>query len=417
MPDGVEYRFARPAEIGAVGRMVAHSFPGPSRPPEWWEEQLGSPAYGGGADTLFLAVLAGRPVAACQIHPLQQWVAGVRLATAGIGTVAASPVHRKQRLGALMMAEALRAARERGDVASALYPFRTSFYQKLGYGAAGEAVQYQISPGMLRDSPERVRVELLEDDAGRAEALALYNRWAPTQNGQLERGERVWRQLCAVHDRALVGYRGQDGELHGYALATYRTDLPNRERLLEIDELVWTDDAARRALYGWVSSMDDQWPQLLIRGLPSHRLGDWIREPRLPRGTAPLWGLWAPAATLMAGTMFRILELQGAWTRRRPAAGASLTVGLEVRDAQIPENAGAWRLVFEDGQTGIERGDAPSADLTLRLDITTLSRLFVAALPASAALEAGLLECDAPAKLPALDAALALPQPWTFDRF
>src|SRR5690606_17754127 len=159
-----------------------------------------------------------------------------------------------------LVTAALRLGRERGDAGSALYPFRTAFYGSLGYGTAGVAHQYQIAPAMLADSAERARVELLEDSAARAGALACYSGWARTQTGQLERSEATWAASLNVPGRALFGYRCEPGdeavpgggaaaaagELEGYALVTYRSDLPPQSRFLEIEELVWRTSSARR---------------------------------------------------------------------------------------------------------------------------------------------------------------------------
>jgi predicted acetyltransferase len=413
--DSLHYRFAVADDVAEVSRLVAHSFPGAARPLTWWQDQLREPIYGGGPETLFLGADTGRTVAALQLHPLRQWVAGEALSVAGVGTVAIAPTHRRLRLGAELVAAALHAARQRGAAASALYPFRTSFYQKLGYGVAGAVLQYQIPPAALPDSPERRLVELLEGESARREALDLYSRWARGQTGQLERGERVWKHVCTAPDRALLGYRARGGALEGYCLVIYRMDLPRPQRYLEVEELVWTTADARRGLYGWLASLGDQWEQLLIRALPSHHFSDWITEPRLPHGAAPAWGLWAPGATLLHGPMFRLIDVHAAWSRRRVPPAAPLTVGLEVSDGQLEENRGAWRLVLENGCVEVER--QAHAEITLRLDVSTLSRLFIGALPPSAGLEAGLLDCDRPDLLPALDAALALPEPWTFDRF
>lgn len=413
MPESLHFRFAREDEIPAVGRVASHSFPGPSRTPAWWDEQLREPRYGGSMP--FVGEADGRLIATCLLHPMRQYVGGVALPCAGVGTVAISPAHRRQRHAAELMVAAMRAARERGDVVSSLYPFRSSFYRRLGYGDAGAALQWQVPPAALADAPERHGVEMLESAAGRADAAALYERWASAQTGQMQRNEQVWTHLFAPQDRVLFGYRRSDGQLEGYALVTYRPDLPRETRFLDVDELVWTTPASRRGLYAWLSSLGDQWEQLLIRALPSHRFNDWLREPRLPPGAAPGWGLWSPAATLLMGPMFRLLDVDGAWAQRRVDPATPLTATVEVTDAALPENGGARRLAFENGRTALERGG--DADLTLRLDAATLARLFIGALGAAAGVAAGLIECDRPERLPALDAVLALPEPWTFDRF
>lgn len=415
LTEPVQYAFADAAEIPEVARLVGHSFPGPTRTAAWVEAQLRDPRYGGGADTLFVGRENGRPVAALQLHLLNQWIAGERLPIAGVATVSIAPTHRQKGLAGDLVTQALRAARERGDLASALYPFRVSFYQKLGYGLAGVAQQYQVAPKFLPDSPERRNVVLLDTDTGRAEALAFYNRWAQQQTGQLERQERLWRELVTMHDRALVGYRTDDGTLEGYALVTYRADLPFKERYLEVEEVVWSSAPARRGLYAWLSSLGDQWPQLALRALPSHRLDSWIREPRLPPGAAPVWGLWAPTATLMTGPMFRLIDLRKTWARRAVQLETPLRVAFDVIDEAIAENNGTLRLTFADGRVQLDSNTTP--DVTLRLTVSTLSRLYIAALTPAEAYDADLLECDRPEKLEQLGAALRLPEPWTFDRF
>ena len=124
---------------------------------------------------------------------------------------------------------------------------------------------------MLPDSEERRRVELLETEAERGEALELYQRWIRKQTGQLERTPGMWTRMFDVQDHVVAGYRTANGELQGYVFALYRNDLPVRERYLEIDEIVWVTEAARRALFAWIASLADQWQQVVLRALPSHR--------------------------------------------------------------------------------------------------------------------------------------------------
>jgi predicted acetyltransferase len=412
----VTFRFARSDEVPAIARLVSHSFPGGGRTPEWWADQLHRPAYGGGPELAWVGEEGGRLVAACQLHRLREWVAGEALPTMGLGTVAIAPTHRKRGLAGELVGTGMRAALERGDLVSALYPFRISFYQRLGYGLAGRALQYLVPPDSLPDDEGRDRVELAESPEAREAVRTLYARWAAGQTGQIERSERSWQRILAAAERGLVAVRGTPDGADGYALVAYRTDLPPQERYLEVEELVWSTPSARRALYGWLATLGDQWQRILLRGLPSHRLGDWLREPRLPWGSAPSWGLWFPSATLVLGPMFRLLDLRRAWELRAVRPDAALTVALLVQDEVLPGNAGEWRLRLDAGRAVVEKGSGP-ADLSLRLGVDTLSRLFIGALPPSAAVEAGLATTDGADRLPELDRALRLPEPWTFDRF
>jgi predicted acetyltransferase len=94
-------------------------------------------------------------------------------------------------------------------------------------------------------------------------------------------------------------------------------------------------------------------------------------------------------------------------------------VALDVQDTVFPENQGGWQLRLEEGHAKLERtGNDSAAEIAIRLDIEALARLYIGALTPSAALRSGRLIVERGVdRLPELDRALALPQPWTFDRF
>jgi predicted acetyltransferase len=251
---------------------------------------------------------------------------------------------------------------------------------------------------------------------------ALYEAWARTQSGQVERTEAMWREgFWEVDDTVVVLYRTPEGSAEGYARARYRTDLPPAERFLEIEERVWTSRAAQRAIYAWIASLGDQWRSVLYRAHPAEGFENYLGETRLPLGSAPQWGLWFGAATLLRGPMFRLLDVAAAWSARPLVdTGTPLALRIEVSDRELPENDGPWRLRLEGGRAEVEpwRGGASgAADATLALPVSTLSRLFIGDLAPSVAVESGHATIDRDAVLPALDAALRLPRPWTFERF
>lgn len=408
------FRRAREEEVAAVGALVAHSFVAQTAAAH--EAELRGGPWGG-AETLWVAEEGGRLVGACQLLPLRQWIGGVSLPVMGLATVTVAPTHRRRGLAARLVASGLREALSAGHLATSLYPFRATFYQKLGYGLAGEAHQYRVTPQQFPDAPERLRVRLAEGDADRAAVRDLYARWARTQSGQLERTDAAWRRVLEGDARAVLLYESEAGEPEGYVVVRYRPDLPSTERFLDVAERVWLSGAARRGLYAWLGSLGDQWRQVVYRAHVAERFADRIDEPRLPPGADTGWGLWFPSATLLRGPMFRLLDLPGAF-RARPAFGTeTLRLRLRLRDEQIAENDGEWELALEGGRAELRRDGAGTADASVELSVETLSRVYVGALTPREAVEQGSARLDRPEILPALDAAFHLPRPWTFDPF
>jgi predicted acetyltransferase len=413
------FRPARPDEIGEVARLQAHSFPSPSRGHEWWEDFLLNGPHGG-LEALWVAEENGRLSGACQLLWLRQWIAGVAMPVTGVGGVAIAPTHRKRGLATRMLIAGFEHARERGDVCSALFPFRAAFYESLGYGLAGEAHQYQVPPNLLPDDKaERMRVRLVDGEADEAAMRAVYREAAQRlQTGQLDRTERNWTKAWKRDDLAAVLYWGEGGEAEGYAIVRYRADLPVDRRFIEVEERAWLTLNAQHGIYGWLSTLGDQWREVVYRAHPEEHLGDRLNEPRLPLLSAPSWGLWFPSATLLRGPMFRILDVKEALELRPLVRTQELTVALEVDDPQIPENRGPWRVHIDGGRMEVEPYTGSGhVDATIRVPIDTLSRIFIGAVAPWQATAGGLASIDRPAVVQTLDRAFVVPKPWTFDRF
>jgi predicted acetyltransferase len=389
------FRLARPEEIPELARLVTHSFPVQGRTAEWWENALRDDPRGA-LEALWVGESGGRLAAACQILRFRQWIGGTPFPSMGLAMVSISPVHRRRGMAGRMVREAFRHSLERGDLASALYPFRVAFYERLGYGLAGEVLQYQLPPESLPDDPgERGRVVQVLDDGDRAALRSVYDRWIRAQTGQMERAERSWSAVWESPLLAPVVYRGPEGEPEGYAVVRYRPDLPAATRYAEVEERAWLTERARRGIYAWLSSLGDQHRQLVYRAHPEEDFGERVQEPRLPPGGAPNWGIWFPTASLLVGPMFRLLDVPGALALRTAPEDAALAVTLDVLDEDLPENGGRWRLRVEGGRMHAER--APGGAATgpvLALPVRTLSRIFVGAVAPSRAVAAGQAAVD-----------------------
>lgn len=410
------FRPALPEELPEIARLMTHSFPSPTRTHAWWENWLANGSHGG-LEALWVGEEDGRLVAACQLLWLRQWIGGVKIRVMGLGSVAIIPTHRRRGLASRLLIAGFEHARERGDVASALYPFRASFYEGLGYGLAGEAHQYQFPPQLLPDDRAARRQVRMVRTKGDFEAMrAVYDAGVALQTGHLDRTERAWGKVWGDDDRAAVVYHGETGP-EGYAIVRYRADLPLTERYLEVEERIWLTLNAQRGLYAWMSTLGDQWREIVYRAHPEEGFGDRLSEPRLPLLSNPGWGLWFPSATLLRGPMFRLLDVPEAMRIRTLSSDVQLRLVLVVDDEQVPDNRGPWLLTFADGRIAVEAHDEAPADARLEVSMDTLSRIYIGAIAPWQAIAGGWATIDNPEVVPLLDRALDLPRPWMFDRF
>jgi predicted acetyltransferase len=409
-------RLGRLEDVGPAARLITHSFVG--RTVAEMEDHLLRGPWSG-VESLWVAEDAGRLAAACQLHPLRQWIGGVAMPVMGVGTVAVGPTYRRRGLAGRMLAAGLHHAYERGDIATALYPFRAAYYAQLGYALVGEARQYRLAPQALPDAPaDRARVRLVETDDDERAMKVVYAAAVRRQGGQLERTERSWQRVWSGEpDGAAVVHYTETGDPDAYAVVGYRTDARTGARYLDVEEQVWLSDEGQRAIYGWLASLGDQWQEILYRAHPDELFDQRIAEPRLPAGSAPGWRLWFPAATLLRGPMFRLLDVPGALHRRTLARAEPVTLRIEVQDALLPQNRGPWRVQMADGGCAVDANGDGAADATLATDIGTLSRIYIGDLAVSDAVRLGFATIDVPQVARRADAAFHLPRPWMFDRF
>ena len=414
----VHFRAAREDELPALVELEMHSFPNPARDRHWWEDFLANGPHGG-VESLWVGEEEGRAVAVCQLYYKRQWIGGNPIPVAGLGAVAIAPTRRRRGLAGKMICAGFRHALERGDVASALYPFRVAFYAGLGYGLAGTAHQYHVPPDQFPDDRQaRDHLRLVSTPEDEAEMREVYAQGAWLETGQFERDERSWKSAWpGTPDHAGILYVGDSGRAEGYVIVRYRADLALNERYLEVEERMWLTPEARRGIYAFLSSVADQWREVLYRAHPDELFVEQLSEPRLPVLAEPGWRLWFPSAVVLRGPMFRVLSVPAALEMRSAIHGPGLTVEIEIQDEQIPENRGPWRLRVEEGRMHVEKAGTGAVDAKMSMNVETFSRIYVGAIAPGQAVGAERAVIDREEALPALNTAFRLPRPWTFDRF
>lgn len=328
-------------DIPAMAALWAEAFP--EKPAERRDRELREGLTFGDLSDCWVVECDGRLAGALRTYRLTTHLWGRELPTMGLAGVAVAPDFRRRGIGRRMCVEALRIAEYRGDVLSALYPFRTSFYRELGYVLAGELHRYRFRPVELAMYPGWDRV-VRAPDTGVAEAREIYARVAAHANGLIRRTERMW-SFCGRQDTHLYLHRDPRGRATGYIVVRGRGGTPERSRL-RVLELVAEDREAYLGLLGWLSVQRDQWGRITYDALPGENFHRRLAHPRTESSSMSR-GLWFHSAAILRGPMFRIIDLEavlGEGATGDPPCGAADGWGdpMQVRDSQLPGNQGRW---------------------------------------------------------------------------
>jgi predicted acetyltransferase len=391
----IELRPGRPDDIRAVAELWLHAFPAP-RSLEDRISILETGGRHGGIETVHVATDQGRLLGAMKTIPFTQYVNGDALPMMGLAAVGVAPWARRRGIGAALCGEALRVGVERGDIVSALYPFRPAFYERLGWGLAGELHAYRFRPESLPDMPDPgVRPA---DPADHRAIASCYSLAMQKSSGLIEREQVEWERLLSAP--ATHAFVCGSPVVTGYMIVRYGlSDRSPDRRTLWIREMVTDEGLARDRLFGWISRQRDLWRRVRYDASPDECFGLRLTDPR-PPAYRPARSLWAETARVLRGPMFRILDVERAFSKRTHWGPApALSLELTVLDPELPSNGGPWHLHFDGGEMrfGAAVPGSTSPKVSLRIEASALSQLYVGEISVSAAVMLGRAKLNGPA--------------------
>lgn len=278
--------------------------------------------------------------------PMGQWFQGRRVATLGVAGVAIAPEARGQGVALALLSATLRAARQRGNTLSTLYPSTYRLYRKAGYELAGCLCRFSLQLKQLQRSRRDLPVQCLT--ASEQPAIeALYREVARGRSGYLDRGPYVWNRVRTPsrEPARCFGVTGPEG-LSGYVYA--RAAVLRRMPIeLTLSDFVTRSPGAFRGLLSFLADHASTADRITWYGGPAD-----ARLLGLPeRGLV---------ATIDEYWMLRIVHVERALLERGyPELDAA--IDLHVTDDLLRENTGTYALRVEAGQPHLGTSGAPDA--------------------------------------------------------
>jgi predicted acetyltransferase len=237
-------------------------------------------------DFLLATTPSGEDVGTATALSLHMWVRGARVPCQGVAYVGTIKTARRggskdePGVATQVMRATLDRARERGEVVSALMPFRASYYEHFGYGNAERRTDWTVPMAILpkvdfggyrfadlaKDAPRMLAAREREFGSGHCEvetdALTL-KFWTDT-----------WTDGIGVVDE------GADGAIHAFAYLVEHRDGP--QAVVEVNDWCADSPEAFQRMLGFLGSLKDQYSfaKLVVPGdLPLNRM---LRESQIP---------------------------------------------------------------------------------------------------------------------------------------
>ena len=232
-----------------------------------------------------LAVRDGAAVGTATALSMRMWVRGGVVPCQGVAWVGTVKTHRRRVSGedgvaTQVMRETLRMARERGQVVSALMPFRASFYEHFGYGLVERRNEWTLPLGVLpHGSFEGIRFFEAGD---LAELVSFHQRAIERGQCDIERSHEAW---VATMPRAEGGFFyvdrvGSKGPVRGYLWLEHEK-VGTKDFLRVVQNNFEDLDALKRQLH-FLASLRDQYSTVVGAFPPDLQLNWLLRETQVP---------------------------------------------------------------------------------------------------------------------------------------
>jgi predicted acetyltransferase len=276
----------------------------------------------------------GEPVACVSSTPLVQQVRGALFGAGGVTGVATHPAARRKGYSRRLMDRLLAAVREEGRPLSCLYPFRESFYERLGYVTFPQIRRARFAPPTL--------APLLEMDLGGEVELLLIG---DGYDAYLDHMGRVRQRIhgLALFEHADLGWAQRNrswlalarvnGETVGLMLYDLRGEKETEYNLRAL-RFYYHTSQGRYLLLQWIARHIDQ----------ANRAELWLPPFELPETW--LADLNATIETAYFTPMGRVVDLAQLGGMCTGPGG----LAVRVHDPLCPWNEGTWRLETVDGR-------------------------------------------------------------------
>lgn len=293
-----------------------------------------------------------QPQATVTSHAMTQNIRGRVMTMGGVAAVASMPSGRRRGAVRQLMEECFRLQHESDMAVSALYPFRDSFYERMGYVGFPK-------PRFLTLKPESLAPLLRLDKPGTCDQVSMkagFDEWrefleryqARTHGFALK---HVSNALSLKHSNDWwIAFARHNGHIEG-AMTFKITDYGGK---LSAGTFYTTSIIGRYQLLDWVGRHTDQVKEAVIELAPDEYPELWFRdlEASVTCGVEHSW----------PGPMGRVIDVRG-------LSGISVgprQISLDVSDAHCPWNHGTFTLASDEGRLVVEKGGAADTNLTIQ---------------------------------------------------
>jgi predicted acetyltransferase len=292
----------------------------------------------------------GKPVACVASSPMMQNVRSTFFGMGGVWGVVTLPEARYKGYSKRLMASLLLSMREDRRPFSCLYPFRESFYQRLGYTTFPLQFKANLDPSVLSpilDMELMGEIEMVLYGDGfqeYCEFVQILQRhvhgWATFEHKNLAESQRekFWLAIARV-----------DGHPEAMMVYNFTGDSPTQFHM-QVVRFYYTTGVGRYLLLAWIARHIDQAKSVEIWLAPYEQPETWFADMQIE------------TESLIRAPMGRVVDVSAINGMQVGQGGFSA----RILDSLCPWNEGVWRLENLEGFLRVAPGDRAECELNVQ---------------------------------------------------
>jgi len=292
----------------------------------------------------------------------------------GLGSVAVNLLHKKEKVAREMVKYFISHYRNKKTSMTILYPFRSDFYKKMGYGYGSGKRRYSIRPINIPNLKSKNNLKFITG-TNIENLTEYYNSKVNSINGLLKKHPAEISSTLKYHHLTAVGYF-KDNQLEGYLFYKFNKINPTNPFINEmvITEMLYDNSDVLQGFLAFLNSQADQIKRVVFEisdenfkynfDNPSMELEDFI---------SPLNHIYAFEGL---SVMYRINDIKLLFEelKNHNFSNENIKLKLTVNDTFICENNKSFLINFKNGSPVLEN-DTTNFDVELQIDIGELASL------------------------------------------
>ncbi|MGB7365260.1 MAG: GNAT family N-acetyltransferase [Rhodococcus sp. (in: high G+C Gram-positive bacteria)] len=338
--DTITIRRATEDDWDAIALLDAHAFGEHQNSDDMAETKLLT-----ASSEIFLACDGDLPVGVTMHFPMDVTVpGGTSLPATGVSWVSVAPTHRRRGILRRLFTAQHERFEDAGKPLSVLTASEATIYERFGYGAATQGVNFTIDrrfTAFRKELPPPEGARLMTSEQARELLPDIHDRWRRVTPGAQPMPTTRWQRFFADRKNARGGFSKLFFIVHpdGYVAFRrgYRVGTAGAQEA-RVDSFVAVTDEARSALWQVLCGVDlvESIEVTLPAGDPLLTL---LTDRRVPAVTGVKDGLWV-----------RLMDVPAALTARTYAIDTDLTIAVE---DPFLNAGGVFRFVTRDGRAEV----------------------------------------------------------------